>query len=122
MRFLLDANLSPHIATHLNEAGHDAAHVRDVGLRDAADVRILDEALKIGAVLISQDADFTNLLFHRHASRPSLVLLRNVNEISAADISQLLLANLGSVESMLADGAVVSLTENQIRVRILPIN
>jgi predicted nuclease of predicted toxin-antitoxin system len=41
MRFLIDNALSPALAAALSELGHDAVHVRDVGLRDAADDAIM---------------------------------------------------------------------------------
>ncbi len=44
MRFLIDNALSPRIAEGLNEAGHDAIHVRDIGLASATDDKILSHA------------------------------------------------------------------------------
>jgi predicted nuclease of predicted toxin-antitoxin system len=48
MRFLIDNALSPVLAYALTEAGHDAVHVRDRGLRDADDEPILDLAASEG--------------------------------------------------------------------------
>ena len=45
MRFLIDANLSPRIAEILTSGGHDAPHVRDVGLLTATDEKIMAHAL-----------------------------------------------------------------------------
>jgi predicted nuclease of predicted toxin-antitoxin system len=39
VRFLIDNALSPILAERLRERGHDAIHIRDYGLRDAADQR-----------------------------------------------------------------------------------
>jgi predicted nuclease of predicted toxin-antitoxin system len=44
MRFLIDNALSPALAAVLSESGHDAVHVRDVGLRDGADDAIMQYA------------------------------------------------------------------------------
>ena len=44
MRFLVDANLSPRVATKLSEAGHDAVHVFERDLGEATDHAILEAA------------------------------------------------------------------------------
>ena len=44
MRFLLDQNQSPHLTQLLGDQGHDAVHVRDLGLHAATDDEILDHA------------------------------------------------------------------------------
>jgi predicted nuclease of predicted toxin-antitoxin system len=121
VRFLLDANISPLVATRLIEAGHSAVHVRDVGLRAASDEQIMDVAAQEDRVIVSQDIDFTNLLYYRRASRPSLILLRNLPEVTAAQIAQLITANLPQLEDSLSDGAAVSIVGDRLRVRRLPL-
>ena len=44
MRFLVDNNLSPRLAARLCDAGHDAVHVRDLGMTQADDETIFDAA------------------------------------------------------------------------------
>jgi predicted nuclease of predicted toxin-antitoxin system len=44
LRFLVDNVLSPVVAEELDKAGHDALHVRDLGMQAAADERIFDLA------------------------------------------------------------------------------
>lgn len=39
MKLLLDANLSPEVARLLKEAGHEAIHIKDIGLLSAPDPR-----------------------------------------------------------------------------------
>jgi predicted nuclease of predicted toxin-antitoxin system len=62
MRFLVDANLSPRVATALSSEGFKSIHVGDVGLLTAADQAILDYAAASGLVIISADTDFGELL------------------------------------------------------------
>jgi hypothetical protein len=44
VKFLVDQNLSPRLATALAEHGHDAVHTFDLGLGDAPDEVVLDRA------------------------------------------------------------------------------
>jgi len=62
VRLLVDANLSPRVAAHLNGAGFEAVHVADVGLLTAADDVILTYADSNGLVIVSADTDFGELM------------------------------------------------------------
>jgi predicted nuclease of predicted toxin-antitoxin system len=62
MRFLIDNNLSPKLADLLADAGHDASHVRDLGLGSANDEVVLDRARLENRILISADTDFGTCL------------------------------------------------------------
>ncbi len=58
MRFLVDAQLPPALARWLASEGHEAEHVIDVGLVDAADRTIWRQAAERGAVIVTKDEDF----------------------------------------------------------------
>jgi predicted nuclease of predicted toxin-antitoxin system len=58
VKFLVDAQLPPTLAHWLREAGHEAAHVEDVGLRDSDDNAIWAHALQTGAIVVTKDEDF----------------------------------------------------------------
>ena len=58
----LDAQLPPALAPWAAESFGVACHpLRDLGLRDAADRRIFEEARIQGAVVVTKDADFVTL-------------------------------------------------------------
>lgn len=121
MRLLLDQNLSPLICERLAGAGIEAVHVRDVGMRQASDDTIVAYARSEGLVIVSQDSDFANLLVFAATALPSLVLLRIPQAVTASDITALLVANLDTVSDQLAEGAIVSLGLERIRIRRLPL-
>lgn len=79
MRILVDNALSPMLARGLQEAGHDAVHVRDYGLGDASDETICLRAAEEGRVIVSADTDFGTLLAVREEEGPSVVLLRRIS-------------------------------------------
>ena len=94
MRFLVDANLSPRVAALLNEAGHDAVAVRDLGLQDATDETILEQALDEDRVIVSHDADFGSLLGVQRRSKPSFILIRSADPLTTSQIAALIIDNL----------------------------
>lgn len=62
MRFLIDAQLPPALASLLNQHGHLAEHVNDIGPSDAPDRSLLRYAIDHEAVLVSKDEDFADML------------------------------------------------------------
>lgn len=121
MRLLLDQNLSPALAEELVASGHDAIHVRSLGLSTANDVAIFDAADAESRVVVSADTDFGELLARTNAASPSVLLLRRQDHRRAAEVAELLLLNLPAVTEELEAGAIVVLDDDRIRVRRLPL-
>lgn len=71
MTFLVDNALPPRLAVLLRAAGHQARHVRDIGLQHADDDTIFDRAVADHSVLISADTDFATILALRAAGKES---------------------------------------------------
>ena len=120
MNFLLDQNLSPRLVELLTSADHTAQHVRDLHLSQASDEEVLAEAKQAGAVLVSADTDFGELLAHSNADGPSVILLRRQEGRRASEIAALILANLDAIANDLNAGALVVIDNDRIRVRSLP--
>lgn len=122
MKFLIDNALSPKVATDLQKAGHDAVHVRDYQLQAAADQIIFDRALAENRVIISADTNFSQLLSIFDTEKPSVILFRRGTERHPNQQSQLILSNLGTIESFLEKGSIVVFEQHRMRVRTLPIS
>ena len=121
MRFLVDNNLSPQLAKGLQEHGHEATHVRDLGLSRADDETVLRAAREQQRVLISADTDFGTLLARTGADKPSVILFRRDAGRRPNDQLRLLVANLRQLEGALTLGSVVVLTNELVRIRSLPL-
>jgi predicted nuclease of predicted toxin-antitoxin system len=75
VNFIIDAQLPPALARWLEEAGHQARHVEDIGLRDAEDTPIWRYAQEHQAVILTKDEDFALRLLQSQ-SGPVIVWLR----------------------------------------------
>lgn len=61
MRFLIDQQLPKRLAAVLRELGHDAMHVKDLGMTEASDIEISAKAIEFGATIVTKDDDFVKL-------------------------------------------------------------
>lgn len=111
---------SARVAAALRQAGHDAIHVADCGMAAAADSQIAVFATDQDRVIVTQDNDFSTLLAHAAAGKPSVIRFQMHDGRPAAQI-RLLLANLARLEGDLKAGAIVVFEDGGIRVRRLPI-
>lgn len=120
MKLLLDQGLPRGAARLLREAGIDATHTGECGLATAADRDVLEYARQEGRVVVTLDADFHAILALSTAADPSTIRIR-VEGLSAEPLAELLRSVLERCRGELVEGAAVSVTECQIRVRHLPI-
>lgn len=104
MTLWIDAQLSPALAEWISAsfAGLNAVAVRDLGLRDASDQAIHDAARRAGAVVMSKDRDFVDLL-RRHGPPPQVIWITCGNS-SNARMREVLLRALPSALDLVNRG------------------
>lgn len=85
-RLLVDEALPRSLASHLREAGHEAEHVLDLGLRGQPDERVFSEAQRREAVLITADLDFTDIRRFPPSRHRGVVLVRLPSVLSVARV------------------------------------
>jgi predicted nuclease of predicted toxin-antitoxin system len=102
VKILVDAQLPPGLARLLTAAGHEAAHVGDIGLRGATDTALWDHAIRENAVIFTKDEDFA-LRRLRLEVGPTIVWLR-VGNASNTALRRWLAPLLPQIEQMVARG------------------
>jgi predicted nuclease of predicted toxin-antitoxin system len=102
VKFLIDAQLPPALARWLQDAGHKAQHVQDVGLREATDVAIWTHALNTEAIIVTKDEDFA-ARSAREATGPVIVWLRAGNTTNVV-LRGWIELRLSSVLQLVGDG------------------
>ena len=58
MKFVIDQQLPATLALWFEDKGFDAVHVRDIGMRAAADSAIWRYAMRQDAIVVTKDEDF----------------------------------------------------------------
>lgn len=120
MKFLLDECISTRLAPLLAEAGHDIVHISDRDLAGYVDDEVLAAARHEERVLVSADTDFGELLAKQGLALPSVVIFRQGNR-GPEHQAVTLLGNLDEVAEDLDAGAIVVFTNDNIRIRMLPV-
>jgi predicted nuclease of predicted toxin-antitoxin system len=121
VKLLIDNALSPVVASLLRDAGHDALHVRDLGLAAAEDDALVARAANDGRVVVSADTDFGTILALRVLRSPSFILWRRAAPRRPEHQAPVIASVIAAAEAELDLGAVVVIEANRIRIRRLPI-
>ncbi|MCW5850384.1 MAG: DUF5615 family PIN-like protein [Anaerolineae bacterium] len=113
MKLLLDSSVWAGARTQLEAAGHDVVAVADWG-EDPGDEEILERAYAAGRVLVTIDKDFGELVIVRGKAHAGLIRLVDFSARQQGPICVTILAQYGDV---LATGAIVTASQNRVRVR-----
>jgi predicted nuclease of predicted toxin-antitoxin system len=120
MRLLVDMNLSPDWCDVFEANNIEAVHWSSVGKENAPDAEIMSYARTNGFVVFTHDLDFGIALALTKDGLPSVVQVRTKNPVPEV-LQKLVIATLRQFESLLEQGALVTIDESRSRVRILPL-
>ncbi len=119
MKVLIDMNLSTKWVPVLEQHGWHAVHWRDIGEPHASDNTIIAWAREKGYIVFTQDLDFGTLLATTYVQKPSVIQVRIQNALPK-NLGPWLARILQQHETALESGALLTVTEDRTRVRILP--
>ena len=106
MIFWLDAQLPPDLASWLARVFQvEARSLQDLGLRDAEDQVVFEQARAAAAVLISKDSDFVELV-SRHGPPPHLLWVTCGN-VTNARLREVFTAVFGPACALLREGRAI---------------
>ena len=120
MKLLLDMNLPPSLTATLRSAGFTAVHWSEVGDHRAQDVAVLRWAHDNHHLVVTHDLDFSALLAAGGQSSPSVIQLRT-RDLRPDQYAPLLIAALSQSRDALDAGALVTVSDAESRIRILPL-
>ena len=120
MRFLADAGLSPLTVDFLIQLGHEAAHVRTLGMQRASDLEIVERARADSSIVLTFDLDFGDVLALGVLNKPSVIIFRLADE-RPASVNQRLATILNERSADLESGVLILVEDTRYRVRKLPI-
>jgi predicted nuclease of predicted toxin-antitoxin system len=120
VRFLADAGVSPTTVEFLRGMGHEALHVREIGLQRASDREIIKRARVDSSVVLTFDLDFGEILALGVLARPSVVIFRLSDE-RPASVNRRLQTVINERSEDLVAGSLILVEDDRYRVRKLPI-
>lgn len=120
MRFLADMGVATSTVQELASAGHDAIHLRHLGLQRLPDDEILAKARGERRIVLTFDLDFGDLLALGMHQSPSVIIFRLRDE-TPKSVTPKLLEVIAQRATELETGAVIVVEDSRYRLRRLPL-
>ncbi len=120
MKFLLDMGLAQSTARWLRSQKYDAVHLREQGLQRLDDHLIVVKALAEDRIIATHDLDFGRIVALSGEQFLSVITFR-LEDMRAHQVNRYLQDVLSRFASQLNAGALISVTEQAIRIRHLPV-
>jgi predicted nuclease of predicted toxin-antitoxin system len=120
VRLLADLNVAPRTVEFLRSLGHDVVRVAALLPATATDAEIVEAALRENRTILTQDLDFSALVALSGRSRPSVISLR-LSSLRVERVNERLRELLPTLAAEIESGAIVSVDDDGVRARSLPI-
>lgn len=117
MKLYIDENVSRRIAEHLQRAGHTVIYGQDVA-HGARDSEVLALARSQGAVVVTEDNDFGELVMRQGLPSAGILLLR-LSGMARAMQPEYVVQTIATQAAAIPGGFTV-LTRSSVRTRPLP--
>lgn len=106
MKIWIDAQISPGVAAWINESfKFEASSLRGIGLRDADDLTIFQQAKAANIIFITKDSDFVDLVQVRGA--PPRVILLKCGNTTNKRLREIFAAHLRDAITRLEEGEIL---------------
>ena len=120
MRIVADLHISPRTVEFLRLLGHDVVRVGEVLNASTPDETIVHWAAEQNRTILTQDLDFTDIIALSGQTHPSLVVLR-LSSSRIEHVNSVLERALPGLEADVIAGAIISVRDERIRRRRLPV-
>jgi len=117
LNIIANAHISPITNEALRSRGHDVTEVR----AREKDSEILNLAKRTGAIVITQDLDYSHLLAGSRDTAPSVISLR-LRILHPSYVANILVTVLDQYRDTIEKGAILSVNDTgEPRIRLLPV-
>ena len=120
IRLLADVHISSKTVAALQKQGYEIMRSSEFLPANAPDINILEFARTENWVVLTQDLDFSMLVALSRYSQPSLITLR-LSSAKPDTVTQKLLEVLPQIEEALQEGSAITIQDESIRIRKLPV-
>jgi predicted nuclease of predicted toxin-antitoxin system len=116
-KFLIDEDMPRSTAVVLRQAGHSVEDVRDVGLRGRSDQEVFQYAQAQGAILLTADKGFSNIVRFPLGTHTGILVIRVPNELPTQAVNHEVLRALEDLEGEDLAGLLMIVEVGRTRVR-----
>ncbi|MBI3583099.1 MAG: DUF5615 family PIN-like protein [Nitrospinae bacterium] len=117
IKFIVDEDMPRSTAVVLRNKGFYVLDVRDCGLRGKSDDDIFRFAQQVGAIILTGDMGFGNLLHFPIGSHVGIVIAHYPNEVSVSELNKQIIKAFDNLTEEDFKGNLIILEPGKIRVR-----